>query len=112
VAIDAGGGGKQIADRLWEQDYDVQVIGFGEGADSKQAYKNRRAEMYGTLRGFLNPDREEGLFALPPDSYALRQELVALPLQYDSEGRLLLPPKVDLRKHRAGNYCLLLGSAV
>ena len=93
VAFDAGGGGKQIADRLWEQGFYVQSIGFGEAADDKQAYKNRRAELYGTLREYLNPDREEGIFALPPDCQQLRQELVAIPLQYDSEGRMFLPPK-------------------
>ena len=99
VAFDAGGGGKQIADRLWEQEYDVQIIGFGEGPDAKQTYKNRRAEMYGNLREFLNPDREEGVFALPPSYHELRQELSVLPLLYDSEGRMLLPPK----EHRAGS---------
>ena len=35
---------------------------------------------------------------MPPEGYALRQELVALPLQYDSEGKLMLPPKSELRK--------------
>ena len=71
----------------------MQIIGFGEGPDAKQAYKNRRAEMYGKLREFLNPDREEGVFALPPCCHELRQELSVLPLQYDSEGRMLLLPK-------------------
>jgi hypothetical protein len=93
VAFDAGGGGKQIADRLIEQDYWVQMIGFGEGAEAKQAFKNRRAELYGTLRDILNPDREDGPFSLPSDCGELRQELGVLPLQYDSEGRLYLPPK-------------------
>ena len=96
--IDAGGGGKQIADRLREQGYYVKIIGFGEGADARQAYKNRRAEMYGKLREFLSPDREEGIFSLPPDSGQLQSELSVLPLQYDSEGRLFLPPK----EHRTG----------
>ena len=102
VALDAGGGGKQIGDRLREQGYDVQIIGFGEspkaevGLDAKvarQAYKNRRAELYGTLRELMNPERDEGSFALPPGCHELRQELAVLPLQYDSEGRLYLPPK-------------------
>ena len=30
VAFDAGGGGKQIADRLHEQRHFVQVVGFGD----------------------------------------------------------------------------------
>ncbi len=93
VAFDAGGGGKQIADRLIEQGHYVQIVGFGEGPDAKQAYKNRRAEMYGILRELINPDREEGAFALPPDYHELRHELGILPLQHDSEGRMFLPPK-------------------
>ena len=40
VAIDAGGGGKQIADRLHEQGYYVQIVGFGEAAGA-----NRRSEI-------------------------------------------------------------------
>jgi hypothetical protein len=93
VAFDAGGGGKQIADRLREQGYYVRDVGFGERPDAKQAYRNRRAEMYGKLREFLNPDREEGVFALPPCCHQLRQELGVLPRQDDSEGRMFLPPK-------------------
>ncbi|MHC4404645.1 MAG: hypothetical protein ACYTG0_33755 [Planctomycetota bacterium] len=93
VAIDAGGGGKQIADRLYEQRHRVRVVFFGESADAKQAFRNRRAEMYGKLREYLSPDREEGVFALPPDAEQLRRELAVFPLQYDSEGRMLLPPK-------------------
>ena len=39
VAFDAGGGGKQIADRLREQRYCVRSIGFGEGNRSYPAEK-------------------------------------------------------------------------
>lgn len=88
VAIDAGGGGKQIADRLWEQGYGVKLVGFGEAAESKQAYKNRRAELYGTLRSRLDPQHQQQVFLLPPQAHELRQELAILPLTYDSEGRL------------------------
>ena len=37
VAFDAGGGGKQLADRLAEQGYGVQLVGFGDAAVAKQA---------------------------------------------------------------------------
>ena len=94
VAFDAGGGGKQIADRLREQGHYVRSIFFAERPDDRQAYLNRRAELCGNLREFLNPNREEGAFVLPPGYHELRQELSVLPLQYDSEGRMLLPPKV------------------
>lgn len=93
VAIDAGGGGKQIADRLHELGYYVRAFNFGESADDGQAYKNRRAELYGNLRRVLDPEREAGSFQLPPQAAELRQELAILPLQYDSEGRMFLPPK-------------------
>jgi|GEM_PF-2074495 Terminase-like family. len=100
VAIDAGGGGKQIADRLHEQGFYVRSIGFGEAADDSQAHKNRRAELYGNLRRLLDPERENGGFLLPPDAAELRQELAILPLQYDSEGKMFLPPK-DPRPNQA-----------
>ncbi len=93
VAIDADGIGKPIADRLAEQGYPVSLVGFGESADSKSSYKNRRAELYGGLRERLKPGREEGIFVLPPDAHQLRQELAVLPYSLDSEARLMLPPK-------------------
>ncbi len=93
AAFDAGGGGKQIADRLHEQGLYVQTIYFGQGANDKQAYLNRRTEMYGILAELFDLDREEGVFALPPDAQQLRAELNILPRKYDSEGRLVLPPK-------------------
>jgi len=102
VAIDAGGGGKQITDRLHEQGYYVRSIGFGESADDNQAHKNRRAELYGNLRRLFDPERENGCFLLPPDAAELRQELAVLPLQYDSEGKLFLPPK-DPRPNQAAH---------
>ena len=51
VATDAGGGGKQIADRMIEQGYDMLLVGFGEASDARQTHRNRRAELYGTRRG-------------------------------------------------------------
>ena len=93
VAMDAGGGGKQIADRLGEQGYPVTTVGFADKSSAKQAYINRRAEIYGLLRERLKPDRDGGQFLLPPEAHQLRTELAVLPLMYDSEGRLVLPPK-------------------
>lgn len=85
--FDRGGGGKQHADLLRKQGYDVQTIGFGETVSDPQAwsktstytakttkrhegeeryvYKNRRAEMYGLLRLALDPDVLDTVFALP-----------------------------------------------
>jgi hypothetical protein len=86
--------------RVHEQGFYVRSIGFGEAADDSQAHKNRRAELYGNLRRLLDPERENGGFLLPPDAAKLRQELAILPLQYDSEGKMFLPPK-DPRPNQA-----------
>lgn len=122
--FDRGGGGKQHADRLRAQGYNCSSIGFGETVSDPQAwkrtatvrpkkeireetedryiYKNRRAELYGTLRLALDPTVVEAGFGLPKDLLrvkradggpSLREQLEVLPLQYDPEGRLFLPPK-------------------
>ena len=103
VAMDAGGGGKQLADRLDEQGYSIRVVHFAEGATSTQAYPNRRAEMYSRLRELLDPDRPSGTFQMPPTAVELRQELAAFPLSHDSEGRLQLPHK-ELRNGQRGHF--------
>ena len=66
---------------------------FAERADGNQAYRNRRAEMYARLRQRLDPGASDSVFAIPPTAHDLRRELSILPLQYDSEGKLVLPPK-------------------
>lgn len=93
VAMDAGGGGKQLSDRLSEQGYHINLLGFGEASDGPQTYKNRRAELYEILRWWLKPGNVSGGFRLPPDAYELRQELTVLPYLHDSEGKTVLPPK-------------------
>ena len=121
VLFDRGGGGKQHADRMRAGGYKVRTVAFGEAASDpkkfarglktkeyredieeiRQAYKNRRAEMYGILREVLRPDSPEPL-AIPAhvldkprkDGKAtLRGQLTTMPLLYDDEGRMFLPPK-------------------
>ena len=60
--------------------------------ETRYAYKNRRAEMYGELRVLLDPSRGTG-FGLPSEYAELHRQLAPLPLLYDPEGRLYLPPK-------------------
>ena len=110
VLFDAGGGGKEHADRLRRQGHPVRTVAFGETAspplvkrmktvnervtekEDRYIYKNRRAEMYGLLRAKLNPVNEPG-FGLPEKYPELRRQLSPIPLMYDGEGRLELPPK-------------------
>lgn len=125
VLFDRGGGGKEHADRLRRQGYNVRTVGFGESAspekrhgvrtldqrkredETRYAYRNRRAEMYGLLRLALEPERKDnkdliGKFGLPsvivnrarPDGGpSLRAQLSPIPLSFDEEGRLELLPK-------------------
>jgi hypothetical protein len=121
VVFDGGGGGKQIADRLRQMGHRVKIVMFGgststtkskakgrraEKDETRSAYRNRRAEMYGNLRKLLNPHGEQP-FAIPPDAHLLREELAILPLQYDQEGKMFLPPK-DLRSNDKQGHELTL----
>lgn len=112
VAFDRGGGGTQHADQMRRRGYDVRTISFGGVVSSEEtrrgrvsgklkqhekeerySYKNRRAEMFGDLRLLLDPGYNETGFGLPGQYHNLRRELAPIPLLYDSEGRLELPPK-------------------
>ena len=73
-----------------------------EAMEERYIYKNRRAEMYGITRLALDPSVLEQGFGLPADIInrkrldngpSLREQLEVLPLLYDPEGRLYLPPK-------------------
>ncbi len=108
IMFDRGGGGYEHACTLRKQGYDVRTVAFGSPIaedkkprgvvrvlkervskeEEKYAYKNRRAEMYHMLRLLL----KDG-FALPREYVELRRQLSPVPLQYDEEGRIFLPPK-------------------
>lgn len=118
--FDRGGGGKQHADRLREQGYEVRTVAFGESLlleqryrqafvpekrenrEERYAYVNRRAELYGELSLWFDPSVDDApRCAIPrncmgndadPDS-ELRHQLAPIPKQYDAEGRLKLMPK-------------------
>lgn len=119
VMIDRGGGGKQLADRMRASGYPVQTIAFGESLkqdlrqghvpfaqrseleEARYVYKNRRALLYGLARTRLDPEWGTP-FALPSHlvnntqgggKASLRRQLSVIPLAYDGEGRLELPPK-------------------
>lgn len=112
VCFDRGGGGKQHADILRKRGYRVRTVGFGEtvtlpdrhkavttanestqNQEKRYVYKNRRAEMYGLFRNLLNPEYNEAGFGIPARYRELRRQLAPIPLFYDGEGRLYLPPK-------------------
>jgi LAGLIDADG-like domain len=109
--FDRGGGGQQHADRLRAQGYPVRTVAFGEAVspeprhgvstlaerrervESRTIYRNRRAELYGTLRHLLDPAANPQGFGLPAEYTELRRQLGPIPLLYDGEGRMELLPK-------------------
>lgn len=111
LMFDRGGGGKQHADRMRAMGYPVRTVAFGEAVtpdirrglrriderveaqEERYVYLNRRAEMYGTLRELIDPARDVPVFALPAEYTVLRRQLSPIPLMFDAEGRLKLPPK-------------------
>lgn len=128
VCFDRGGGGKQHADALRAQGYNVHTVAFGGSstesfgkvvaksaslrrnwAEQQYAYKNMRAEMYGTLRRLLDPSNEHSRgFAIPEEYTNLRCELAPVPLLYDREGRLEMLPKHRTRGDRSSTTkCLV-----
>lgn len=109
VGIDLGFG-KSAADELREQGYDIRTIAFGaavtpeigsthnyddkvQAREEKEAYKNRRAEMYGRLRRKLDPYANPQGFGIPEHLTDLRHQLAPIPLIYGPERKLELPPK-------------------
>lgn len=112
--FDRGGGGKQHADRMRKMGYAVRTVAFGETVkpenryrfrpknerkeDDEQAYvfKNRRAEMYFLVRQLIDPCLNPRGFGIPDNTEKLRElrrQMAPLPLMYDGEGRIMLPPK-------------------
>lgn len=112
VLFDKGGGGYEHVCHLRSLGVKVQSVGFGEKAtdphvtkrtktvkervedrETGYVYKNRRAEMYGIARGLLDPGRNPSGFRIPRRYNELLRQLGPLPLLFDEEGRLYLPPK-------------------
>jgi hypothetical protein len=104
--IDVGGVGAGVYDRLMEMGYGdiVKAINFGssplepqprdEHNKPKGGYVNRRAEMWGKSKDWL----EEPAGVQVPDADALQADACAPSYKYDSLTRVLLESKEDIRK--------------
>ena len=93
IFIDIGGLGAGVYDRLVELGYGdvVTAINFGGVASRPDRFVNKRAEMWGDMREWL-PRAE-----LPNDP-VLAGELSAPGYKYDSEARIALEKKEEMRK--------------
>lgn len=115
--FDRGGGGLQIAGFMRKAGWNVQTVGFGEmptdtaeekrvktkkdrkeRVEHRYVYKNKRAEMYGMLREMIDPVLNPNGFAIDRKYTELHRQLRLIPLQFDAEGRMYLPPKSKKNK--------------
>lgn len=106
VFIDVGGVGAGVYDRLYEMGYGniVVAVNFGsaplepqpidQNGKPKGGYLNRRAEMWGWSRDWL----EEPAGVDIPDSDSLQADAMAPGYKYDSLTRVVLESKEDIRK--------------
>lgn len=101
VRIDADGIGAGVYDRLCEiygdyaRDYVCEMRGGMRSELDPARYRNRRAEWYWTLRERLDP-RSDAPLALPPDD-KLRGQLTSIRWKTDSQGRIGIESKDDMR---------------
>ena len=94
--IDVTGLGAGVYDRLRERGYRriVTAVNFGSKARDDDRYANKRAEIWGRMGEWLADPGGADI----PDSDELQSHLCAPGYGFDSNSRLLLEKKVDIRK--------------
>lgn len=94
MAVDVGGPGGGVVDRIRQlKGYEVEEVHFGGGANDSQRFRNRRAEIFWTLRERL----ETGEISLPEDE-ELVADLSAIRYAFTQDGRIQLESKDGVRK--------------
>ncbi len=97
IAIDIGGLGAGVYDRLIELGYEdvVVAVNFGATANDPVKYFNKRSEMWGEMGKWVE---DETMPAKLPDNDELQTDLESPLYSYDSNGRLVLEKKKDTKK--------------
>jgi phage terminase large subunit len=90
TAVDETGMGGPVGDRLREQGYKVKKVNFAWKSSKPQRYGNKRAEMWGETRKWL----ESGQI---PDDKRLRADLQGPKKKPDSKNVMFLESKKDMR---------------
>lgn len=96
MVVDVVGIGSGVVDRLRELGYRDRVLAFNAGStkvNNPEVYKNRRAEVWGEMREWL----KEAPVQIP-DSDSLHADLTGVGFKYDSNNRILLESKDDMKK--------------
>ena len=91
--IDAIGLGAGVVDRLMEQHFQVNAIESSSRPDFKDNVVNLRAEMYDELRELF----ELGEVSIP-NNVALIAELSGIKYRFNSNGKLLIESKEEMKK--------------
>lgn len=89
--VDEGSMGAGVIDRLVQLGRSVTGVNFGEKAGDGSKYSNKRVEMWGRMRDWL----QNGQI---PDDSELRDDLTGPEYGYDRKERLLLEKKEDMRR--------------
>ena len=93
VAVDVGGPGGGVVDRLRQLGHNVEGVHFGGASDDPHRFRNWRAAAFWRLREAM----ERGEISLPDDD-DLRADLSALRYLFTQDGRLQIESKDDCRK--------------
>ncbi len=96
VFIDIGGLGAGVYDRLRERGYGSRITAVNGGAKASNGnrFLNKRSEMWGQMKDWF----EDDLPVQIPDIDTLHADLTGLKYSYDSNTRLRLERKEDMKK--------------
>lgn len=97
IAIDGGGVGGAVVDRMRQVGYDVVEVQFGGKANDPKKYANKRAEIWGLMREWLKggavPDEEELASDLTSVEYGFNQhDAIQLESKQSMKARGLASP--------------------
>jgi hypothetical protein len=90
--VDVVGVGAGVYDRLKQLGFQVLPVSAGDKARQSAKYQNKRVEMWDGMKRWL----EEG--GAIPDDPLLRKELMSPTYSFDSNGRMVLEKKEDMKK--------------
>lgn len=95
VFIDIGGLGAGVYDRLKELGHHDRIVAVNSGSSPLDArrYANKRAEMWGCVREWLNDEP-----CIIPDSDSLQADLCNTKYDNDSNSRLIIEKKESMKK--------------
>jgi hypothetical protein len=96
IAVDGGGVGGGVVDRLRQLGFDVTEVSFGGKAYDPRKYANRRAEIWGLARDWLTGG------ALPQDNELLA-ELTAVEYAYNASDQIQLERKESMKARGIGS---------